>query len=257
MKAFGAPDTKGQSCRYEDFAGFTLKAFAAHEKGKRIKFPPGLEPAPNLLEAKGCSHAVRSFVKKEPEIPEASFKDPGFEPYGNVALARRRQIERVHDTSSYVGQACTNVVLSEGSLDDAGRCLVQWAVSGQKLISKDKQVVSPEVYIDVPGCGMQPFKIFIQAKAEKQKGIGFQKTKGRGRIELKCLAPHPSIPKMNVLFSIGSDAFAHPCRGPISHDFSQHNMCSLPDETEEWDFKRAVDYKKNVFTIIVMLELSS
>jgi len=131
-----------------------------------------------------------------------------------------------------------------------------WIIDSRKLSTKDKQVVSPEFQLEVFNGEVQPFKLSLYptAKGTARGHAGFRKSKGCGRVELKCLnqsaeaTEEELMPTLFCSFGVG----ALPVRGPVQHDFSQRNTCSLDKEFEEWNFNAAVDDSN---TLVVFVEV--
>jgi len=135
---------------------------------------------------------------------------------------------------------------------------VIWTAVANPLSSKDKQMKSPLFLVDVPGLGMQPFKISlfpsissIDVPGKQQKGTAcFKKAKGRGRAELKCEATLDNVPKLSVQFGIGDQEASD----WVTHDFGVQSTCSLGKPGDVWDFKSAVKKNdKNVFTVYAVI----
>lgn len=138
---------------------------------------------------------------------------------------------------------------------------VIWAAVANPLSSKDKQMKSPQFLVDVPGLGMQPFKISLfpfipvaDVPGKQQKGTAcFKKAKGRGRAELKCEAALDNVPKLSVQFGIGDQEASD----WVIHDFGVQSTCSLGKLGEIWDFKSAVKTDdKNVFTVYALIRVA-
>jgi len=69
-----------------------------------------------------------------------------------------------------------------------GSARIRWLVDARRLSGHDTTLVSPAFSVDLPGCGLQDFKIVVHSAAAQgtKGGAGFRNAKGRGRIELKC-----------------------------------------------------------------------
>lgn len=126
-----------------------------------------------------------------------------------------------------------------------GRKRVFWAVDARKLDSQDKQAVSPDFTLDLAGEGPQPFRLVIKPtpKNDGRRGAGFKKSKGRGRVELKCEVQRPSgAPNLTFRLCVGRGATKQGVRGPVSYNFADDgSCCGLPKGQEEWDFRSAID----------------
>lgn len=143
-------------------------------------------------------------------------------------------------------------------LEDGSQC-VWWAVPAKFLSTRDKSAVSPEISIELPGLGPQPFRIALYpiAKGEGKGAGSFKRAKGQGKIELKCGAQLPknmSAP-VAVCFGVGQQELQQPARGPVTHDFCERSACRLPCGTEAWSFASAVD-ASNMFTVSLFIASS-
>jgi len=131
----------------------------------------------------------------------------------------------------------------EAATSEQGTFRFAFKVSGGKLESRDKQVLS-EVFYILMGDVSVPFKVQVVAKQvhRHKHGQCFRTARGRGRLELKCqgLPPH-SAPALAFAFSIGAGERAERPRGPVLHNFGNSSVGGLPVDTAEWDFKAAVD----------------
>jgi len=139
----------------------------------------------------------------------------------------------------------------------SGKTRTFWALDARKLDSQDKQAVSPVFEIEMPGEQEPlPFRLVIKPtpKNDGRRGAGFKKSKGKGRIELKCEAPRDCGSQDIVFrFAIGRGEGRQPTRGPVAFNFAEHGSTSgLPKGVDEWDFGTAVDECK---TFLVILEV--
>eukprot|EP00928_Gymnodinium_smaydae_P027260 TRINITY_DN21134_c0_g1_i1.p1 TRINITY_DN21134_c0_g1~~TRINITY_DN21134_c0_g1_i1.p1 ORF type:complete len:556 (-),score=145.54 TRINITY_DN21134_c0_g1_i1:83-1639(-) len=140
-----------------------------------------------------------------------------------------------------------------------GATRVFWAVDSRKLDSQDKQAVSPDFLLPVPGDdGPQPFRMLLRPtpKNDGRRGSGFKKSKGRGRVELKCEVPRPSGAGAIVFrIAVGRGPLQQPARDPVSYNFADNgSCCTLAKAQEEWDLRAAVDDTK---TFLVVLEVEA
>jgi len=144
-----------------------------------------------------------------------------------------------------------SIKLSRARSTGSGCCRIHWVIEARKLSTQDKQVVSPQFDLDLPGLGATPFKlaIFPKSMSDGRGAGGFRKSLGRGRVELKCEAPLRRSPHPVVTFRIGiGDDETKALRGPVSHNFSDRSCCGLPKNMEEWDFASVVNAGRN-FTV--------
>jgi len=144
---------------------------------------------------------------------------------------------------------------------------VVWTAVAKFLDTKDKQMKSPPFDVDIPGFGMQPFKISLfphiprqDVPGKLQKGTAcFKKAKGRGRAELKCEATLDNVPKVTVQFGIG-DPTLDIASDWVTHNFGEQSTCGLPGPgraDDMWDFKSAVKKDdKNVFTVYAVVRFA-
>jgi len=134
-----------------------------------------------------------------------------------------------------------------------GQVEVHWPVDARKLLGKDRQLVSPsfEAFPDVL-C-----KLMIKPKPKGlSKGLAsFQKARGCGSIELKIVEGIEKAPAFTFRLSIGSGDTKEEPRGPVEHTFASSAVCGLPKESENWDFRPAIDHSNNTF--MVSLELGT
>lgn len=137
---------------------------------------------------------------------------------------------------------------------------IRWTVDARKLKSTDKEAVSPQFEISFSG-GNVPFKMIMRPRAVAQErgGASFKRSRGRGNLQLRCMAESDTETKPVVTFrlSVGSEKAAKQLkpRGPVRHDFSEKNICGLPSGQDDWDFGKAVDEKTQTF--VVCLEILS
>jgi len=129
-----------------------------------------------------------------------------------------------------------------------GRELVRWSVDARKLDSHDTKVLSPQFDLEVPGQGLQPFRLMVLATQTSGKGgASFQKAGGRGRITLKCESSLADARSMALTVTLSSTARAQ--HGPIWHNFSEQSCCSVQEPDADWNFKAAVDRSRRSFQI--------
>jgi hypothetical protein len=135
------------------------------------------------------------------------------------------------------------------SEDHAGNQMVKWPVESRKLLSTDKQVISPQFE-----AGGAHFRLMLKPTCMgNQKGqASFRKAKGRGSIELKLV--DGAAPKISFSFSVGLDEKEVPQRGPVHHDFGNGIVCGLPQNEQEWSFDDAVDRSTGTFQVCLHLK---
>jgi hypothetical protein len=132
-------------------------------------------------------------------------------------------------------------------------------LDSRKLDSQDKQAVSPGFELNFDGeeapC---PFRLVIHPtpKNDGRRGSGFKKSKGKGRIELKCEATErPSdSPELAFRFAIGMGTVKQPFRSEVSSNFCENSCCGMPKTEEEWDFSVAVDPESKTFLVVVEVQ---
>jgi hypothetical protein len=156
-----------------------------------------------------------------------------------------------------------NVVTVE-HVEGGSRQRAMWTIDARKLDTKDRQMVSPEFQLEVSRSGgrsdPKPFKLSIYptATGTARGQAGFRKTKGCGRVELKCSynqnrsaeSEEDGMPKLVCRFGVQDLEV----RGPVMHDFAERNTCSLDKEFEEWNFKAAVG-RNNTLVVFVEVEV--
>jgi hypothetical protein len=89
---------------------------------------------------------------------------------------------------------------------------VHWQGDARKLRTKDKQIVSPSFEV-FPG---HAFKIMLKPKemGDKKGQANFQRARGCGRVELKCIQSLHAPPTLRFYISIGRTESER--RGPSS-----------------------------------------
>eukprot|EP00403_Amphidinium_massartii_P000028 CAMPEP_0178373984 /NCGR_PEP_ID=MMETSP0689_2-20121128/2144_1 /TAXON_ID=160604 /ORGANISM="Amphidinium massartii, Strain CS-259" /LENGTH=454 /DNA_ID=CAMNT_0019993943 /DNA_START=29 /DNA_END=1389 /DNA_ORIENTATION=+ len=137
------------------------------------------------------------------------------------------------------------------SVTNTGLLRVRWAVDGKILRSSDREKVSPDFEL-APGQGLR-FRMVMKAlTVSQEKGGGsFQRAKGKGTIELRCLNEITGqVPDVTFRLAIGSGgdpSKQYGPRGPVTHNFAEHSICGLKPGQDEWDFRKAVDSKTGTF----------
>lgn len=122
-----------------------------------------------------------------------------------------------------------------------GKEMVRWKVDARKLDSQEKQILSPEFELQLPGLGLKPFRIMILAKETKGKGgRGFVKAGGKGRLFVKCETS--SLAQARAMaFRVSVGPATVESKGPLWHLFTEQPCCPLQDSNEDWDLPPAVD----------------
>jgi len=173
--------------------------------------PPPMIPAPVLHEDKTCPAPLAAPLEGDAMPPASADMRPG-------ALVCR----------------------SSGN----GASYVHWVVDGKKLFSTDVRIVSTQFELDLPGHGLQPFKVTLHPKLviNNKRGGGFKKAKGKGSVMLKCESHVlESAPLLEFSIRVGRGSMLQPPRGPVRNNFAEKSLCGLPDGQEEWDFRALVD----------------
>jgi hypothetical protein len=131
--------------------------------------------------------------------------------------------------------------------DEAGNLLVTWPVDSRKLVSTDKQVISPQF-----AAAGAYFRLMLKPTSvgEKKGQASFRKAKGRGFIEVKLV--DGVAPKISFYLSVGVDdkeGSPQVPRGPVQHDFGNGIVCGLPPDKQEWNFAEAVESSTGTFQV--------
>lgn len=125
--------------------------------------------------------------------------------------------------------------------NQGGKELIRWRVDGRKLETQEKQILSPEFELTLPGLGPAAFRLMILAKETRGKGgRGFLKAKGCGQLFIKCAdssLPEGVAPMAFRVMVGGSE------RDLPSHHFSQHSCCPLQENKGSWDLLPLLDKK--------------
>lgn len=134
-----------------------------------------------------------------------------------------------------------------------GKEFVRWKVDARKLESQEKQILSPEFELQLPGLGSKPFRIMILAKETKGKGgRGFIKAGGKGRLFVKCETSSLTQARP-IAFRVSVGPNVVESKGPLWHLFTDQPCCPLQESNEDWDLQPAVDKASKRFE--VMLEV--
>lgn len=133
-----------------------------------------------------------------------------------------------------------------------GKELIRWRVDGRKLETQEKQILSPEFELKLPGLGASAFRLMILAKETRGKGgRGFLKAKGCGWLFIKCadsLLPEGVAP-MAFRVTVGPGRE----RDLPSHQFSQHSCCPLQENKGSWDLLSMLDATKRLEVSVQVL----
>lgn len=168
-------------------------------------------------------------------------------------------------------------VISEASLqaqtihiehDSTGVYKVTWTVDARKLISNEKQAVSPPfgLYFDNKHDDVK-FKMMIiaadrnHASHEGKGNLNFKKTSGQGIIQLKCEGDL-AMTDASVMFQLGignaSGASLHDMKRPPhdfeAHSFAQSAVCGLPKVDDVWNFRQVVHEASKTFNVHVTIK---
>eukprot|EP00930_Biecheleria_cincta_P023714 TRINITY_DN1707_c0_g1_i1.p1 TRINITY_DN1707_c0_g1~~TRINITY_DN1707_c0_g1_i1.p1 ORF type:complete len:463 (+),score=102.56 TRINITY_DN1707_c0_g1_i1:135-1523(+) len=137
---------------------------------------------------------------------------------------------------------------------------IRWTVDARKLKSTDREHVSPS--FDLSCAVPVSFKMILRPRmvASDRGGAAFKRSRGRGTVQIRCMAESDAHELPVVTFRIGVGSSGQggrqlKLRGPVRHDFSEKNMCGLPQGQDEWDFSRAVD--EDTQTFVICLEVLS
>jgi len=120
---------------------------------------------------------------------------------------------------------------------------VHWPVDSRKLSSRDKQIISPTFEVS-PGC---LFKLMLKPKAmgDKKYQEGFQRARGWGSVELKCVEGASSAPMLRFWISVGDEK----PRSSVTHDFSEIAVSGMAKSEESFHFASAVDKDSGLFLV--------
>lgn len=130
-----------------------------------------------------------------------------------------------------------------------GKEQIHWKVDARKLESQEKQILSPEFELTLPGVGPTPFRLMILAKETRGKGCrGFLKAKGRGRLFLKC--GRSSLPESDTALAL-CVTIGRESKVLKAHHFAEHSCCPLQEGKEDWDLLSVVDQVSRHFEVDV------
>lgn len=80
---------------------------------------------------------------------------------------------------------------------------------------------------------------------DKKHQEGFQRAKGCGSVELKCVEGSGVAPDLKFWITVGDEAV----RGPVTHEFSESTVAGLKKGEEMFNFASAVDSKSSMFLV--------
>lgn len=124
-----------------------------------------------------------------------------------------------------------------------------WTVDAKKLRGNDRSVVSRPFSLAIggPTCPVVACKMMLYAKTvmDRKGGQSFKQSGGQGTLQLKC--EHDLTDSMeNIVelrFSLGTNGASR----EVKHDFAQSAACT----SQDWDFSKAVNKKKQTFEVHV------
>jgi len=127
-----------------------------------------------------------------------------------------------------------------------------WTVEGRRMRRNQSLVVSPPFELDF-GDGLE--QVEFRLSLYPRGASSFQRSRGKGSIELKCAQALPEVAgHVSLRFSVGNNAGLGPARGPFAHDLGKSGLCRLPQGQEEFDFGAAVD--PHSMELLVCLEMT-
>mmetsp|Transcript_108647 Transcript_108647/g.132596 ORF Transcript_108647/g.132596 Transcript_108647/m.132596 type:complete len:325 (-) Transcript_108647:157-1131(-) len=133
-----------------------------------------------------------------------------------------------------------------------GKELIRWRVDGRKLETQEKQILSPEFDLKLPGLEPAPFRLMILAKETRGKGgKGFLKAKGYGRLFIKCVASSlpEGIEPVSFRVTVGHGAD----NDLPAHQFSEHSCCPLQEGNMPWDLLSRLSSSKRLEVSVQVL----
>mmetsp|Transcript_66713 Transcript_66713/g.211071 ORF Transcript_66713/g.211071 Transcript_66713/m.211071 type:complete len:409 (+) Transcript_66713:59-1285(+) len=126
-----------------------------------------------------------------------------------------------------------------------------WTVPAADVESTNNKIHSGTFLVTLPGYGACPFQIILYAedRASKLHSDGFQRSRGRGRVEVRCQAAQlpQGVGQVATCVLVGSRQHSLPSRAPVVHDFSRQACCGW----RRMDFGSAVDPATRSFTVCV------
>lgn len=193
-----------------------------------------------------CSAASRTACcQEQPQNPAAPSKANALQHSGNQSFQLSRQRPRTVATTYNKDREVFQIV---------------WTCDARKLRSQDRQIVSPCFSIQLnSNCSEATFRMMLIAKElnSLEGSSSFQKTKGRGIVQLKCEADARELPQVKFAISTGIGKRLKKQRGPVQHCFAQCAVAGLPREEQEWDFHSVIDYVSKTFVVSLEIAASS
>jgi len=127
---------------------------------------------------------------------------------------------------------------------------VVWVMDARKLMSKDRMLVSPA--FELPMGRPVKFRMMLQPKDTpgKSGGGSFEKSRGRGHIQLKCEGDLAEEAALSFKLAAGKAAW----RGPVRHDFAESSVACLPAGRCDWNLRSATDAASQTVTISLEVE---
>eukprot|EP00435_Cladocopium_sp_Y103_P042868 s429_g11.t5 len=177
--------------------------------------------------------------------------EPVCPPVGGLCDTTIPQESEAISTAGTAAETVPLVATSKG-----GKELIRWRVDGRKLETQEKQILSPEFELKLPGLGTSAaFRLMILAKETRGKGgRGFLKAKGAGRLFIKCA--DSSLPEgvapmaFRVMVGPGRE------RDLPLHQFSQHSCCPLQENKASWDLLSMLDATSKRLEVSVQVHRS-
>lgn len=126
----------------------------------------------------------------------------------------------------------------------------RWSVDARAFEGEQKLVELLPFCVALPGQGACPFQVVLYADVKPSRGrsdsTGFRRTRGRGRVEVRCLAQlWAGAGRASVsVKAVGAGARV---RLPMEHDFAVQRCC----HQRRWDFRAAAE--AGTLTLIVKI----
>jgi len=194
--------------------------------------PPGVWHKPAVRTSSRSSNASTRASNEEPLGNDV--KD---ETEGEPRYSQQMQIE-----------------IPRGNSFCRGGVRIVWPVDARKLRSGDMQIVSPAFEL-FPST---EFKLLIKAAAKggKRGQAGFKAARGRGDIELKCVARAcADVPPLTFRISVKVPDGKPKAHSVVTHDFSYKAIYGTSQSSQPWEFDSAVDSMSKMF--VVCLEVAA
>mmetsp|Transcript_37296 Transcript_37296/g.107467 ORF Transcript_37296/g.107467 Transcript_37296/m.107467 type:complete len:325 (+) Transcript_37296:69-1043(+) len=139
------------------------------------------------------------------------------------------------------------ILAQQPSTDNLATC-AKWTIASEMTRGRENKVASEQFLVPVAGAGLQPFQIILYAVGNQGKrgALGFERSCGHGRVEVRCLAQLPhGTGRFSMSVAVGAGMSAQPPRPPVLHDFSQQACCTW----RKWDLCSAADASTQTLTI--------